>query len=111
MLPYLCGSIAEWYRYFWGDHIVIEYLKDGHNHREELLATENEADELASQVRYDGRDEAHIVVKHTLSFGTSKVYVKAKRVRARVLVYVCLILIDVESMVQHMLRIFCKHLC
>lgn len=52
--------------------------------RWEVLATEEEADEIASRAAYDERDVAHIAVTRTLSVGTSTVWFKVERVSTSV---------------------------
>ncbi|KAF7416445.1 hypothetical protein PC9H_002711 [Pleurotus ostreatus] len=60
--------------------LEIEYLEDGYMRRE-VLATEEEADEIALQAIYDELDMAHIAVTRTLSVGTSIVWLEVKRMR------------------------------
>ncbi len=76
--------------------------------RQEVLATDEEVDEIASRAAYDERDEAHIAVTHAFSIGTATVWLKVHRVRTRVLACASIIsmLIDIESILQfnHILR-------
>lgn len=65
--------------------------------RREVLATDDEADEIALRAVYDERDKAHIAVPRTLSVGISTVRVKVERVRTSVPAYAIPMLIDVGS--------------
>ncbi|KAF9490209.1 hypothetical protein BDN71DRAFT_205786 [Pleurotus eryngii] len=58
--------------------VEIEYSEDGDTRRE-VLATEKEADEIASRAVYDWLNVAHIAVTRTLSVGTGTVWFKVKR--------------------------------
>ncbi len=85
------------------EHINLEYLTDGYM-REEVLATGEEAVEIASLVEYDKRDVAHIAVMRTLSIGTSTVELMVERVSTSVLACAYQMLIDVVSMLRRLSR-------
>ncbi len=102
-------AVAEWHRYIC-DGVEMQYWADVYM-RYEMLAAEEEVDEIAYRAEYDAQDEAHIAVTHELSVGTSTVWLKVKRVRTRVLACASLILIDVGSTVQVILRCRCPFVC
>ncbi|KAF9490073.1 hypothetical protein BDN71DRAFT_1455034, partial [Pleurotus eryngii] len=60
--------------------IQIEYLEDGYM-RQEVLATEEEAVDIARRAVYDECGQAHIAVSRTLSVGISTVWLEGSRDR------------------------------
>ncbi|KAF9489467.1 hypothetical protein BDN71DRAFT_1456070 [Pleurotus eryngii] len=78
--------------------IQMEYLEDGYM-RQEVLATEEEAVDIARRAVYDECGQAHIAVSRTLSVGISTVWLEGSRVRIGVPACARLMLIDVGSMV------------
>lgn len=95
--PKLVDAVTQWHRRL-GDGVEIGYWVDGYMCYEKLTTAE-EADEMATRAVYDAQDEAYIAVTHTLSIGTSTVWLKVKRVRTRTLACARLMPIDVVSTV------------
>lgn len=64
------------------DDIIIEYTNDGCE-RTDAVARRNDMSEMAKKAEYDRQGQAHIEIKHTLSFGTSTSRFKVRRVSTR----------------------------